>query len=92
MEVHRKDRAGLLKRLAHDRQGDTRRYPGLGLGLCIVRDTVLAMEGEVDVESVVGEGTVVSVLLPAATGTVTEDRGGGGMPIFAYGAESKTVR
>ncbi|HEX2721762.1 MAG TPA: MASE1 domain-containing protein, partial [Gemmatimonadaceae bacterium] len=32
-------------------QGDTRRYPGIGLGLSIVRDAVRAMEGEVGIES-----------------------------------------
>jgi signal transduction histidine kinase len=47
-------------------QGATRRYPGLGLGLSIVRDVVLAMQGGVDIKSVVGEGTTVSIVLPQA--------------------------
>ena len=47
-------------------QGGTRRYPGVGLGLSIVRDVVLAMNGDVAIESEVGVGTTVSIRLPAA--------------------------
>jgi len=45
-------------------QGGTRRYPGLGLGLSIVRDAVLAMNGEVSIDSENGKGTTVTVTLP----------------------------
>lgn len=47
-------------------QGGTRKYPGVGLGLSIVRDVVLAMDGDVEIESEPGKGTTVSVLLPQA--------------------------
>lgn len=47
-------------------QGGTRKYPGVGLGLSIVRDVVLAMNGDVEIESEPGKGTTVSVLLPSA--------------------------
>jgi signal transduction histidine kinase len=47
-------------------QGGTRRYPGVGLGLSIVRDAALAMSGDVSVESEVGKGTTVSIRLPSA--------------------------
>jgi signal transduction histidine kinase len=47
-------------------QGGTRRYPGVGLGLSIVRDVVLAMNGDVAIESEVGVGTTVSIRVPAA--------------------------
>ena len=47
-------------------QGGTRKYPGVGLGLSIVRDVVLAMNGDVEIDSEPGNGTTVSVLLPAA--------------------------
>lgn len=47
-------------------QGGTRRYPGVGLGLSIVRDAVLAMNGDVTIESEPGKGTKVSVRLPSA--------------------------
>lgn len=49
-------------------QGGTRRHPGVGLGLSIVRDIVLAMSGEVDITSEPGKGTTVSISLPAARG------------------------
>jgi signal transduction histidine kinase len=47
-------------------QGGTRRYPGVGLGLSIVRDAALAMNGDVDIESELGMGTTVSICLPSA--------------------------
>ena len=73
-------------------QGDTRRYPGLGLGLSIVRDTILAMEGEVDIESTEGRGTAVSVILPAFREVPADGRVRAGTADFAYGAEPPTVQ
>lgn len=46
-------------------QGTTRRYPGIGLGLAIARDLANAMNGEVRLESTAGQGTTISLLLPA---------------------------
>ena len=46
-------------------QGPTRRYPGIGLGLAIARDLARAMDGEVRLESTFGEGSTISLLLPA---------------------------
>lgn len=44
-------------------QGGTRKYPGVGLGLSIVRDSVFAMGGDVAIESEPGRGTTVFVTL-----------------------------
>lgn len=44
--------------------GHSRSYPGVGLGLSVVRDLVAAMNGEVSIDSTVGSGTTVSILLP----------------------------
>jgi signal transduction histidine kinase len=46
--------------------GMTREYSGVGLGLAIARDLARAMGGEIRFDSAVGEGSVVSVVLPAA--------------------------
>ena len=48
-------------------QGDgsvARRYGGTGLGMSIVRHLVTMMKGQIDVRSVLGEGTSITVLLP----------------------------
>jgi len=73
-------------------QGDTRRYPGLGLGLSIVRDTILAMEGEVDIDSTEGRGTTVSVTIPAFREVPAAGRVMAGKADFPYGAELPTVQ
>jgi PAS domain S-box-containing protein len=51
-------------------QGDgsyTRRYPGTGLGLGLVRRVAALLDGTVAVESEPGQGTVVTVSLPLRT-------------------------
>ena len=51
------------------RQADgsaTRHYGGLGLGLAIVERVLDRMDGELELELVVGQGTHVAIVLPAA--------------------------
>jgi len=49
----------------------TRGHPGLGLGLAIVRDLVEGQQGHLFIDSRLGKGTAVTVLLPLAV-TVPE--------------------
>lgn len=47
----------------------TRRFGGTGLGMAITRKLVLMMQGQIDVESVPGEGTLILVTLPLPIGS-----------------------
>lgn len=51
---------------------DSRNMGELGLGLMIVKNVVSLMNGEIDVESALGEGTTVTVTLPFETVNVRE--------------------
>ena len=55
----------------------THKAGGTGLGLAIVRQTLLAHDGAVEVESAPGEGTTMRLLLPADA-PVLDARGGHG--------------
>lgn len=49
----------------------TRKFQGVGIGLALVRSLCDAMDGEVKVDSKLGDGTVFTVLLPVETGDDT---------------------
>lgn len=53
--------------------GPARTYPGVGLGLSVVRNLVAAMNGEVRIASEVGRGTIVSIVLPEAVRQPSDD-------------------
>jgi signal transduction histidine kinase len=54
--------------------------PGTGLGLSISRDIVLDQGGRFEVQSEIGQGTTVTVVLPAAARSATPDHSREGMP------------
>ncbi|HLH41177.1 MAG TPA: response regulator [Bryobacteraceae bacterium] len=59
------DRVGLIfDSFRQVESGLARRYPGLGLGLCVVRKLVSLMNGSIEVQSVLEEGSTFSVRLP----------------------------
>jgi len=47
-------------------RGTKRRFPGIGLGLTIARDLARRMQGDIVLESKLGDGTTASLVLPAA--------------------------
>jgi signal transduction histidine kinase len=47
---------------------DTRRYPGLGIGLYLSAEIIKRQQGKIWVESALGRGTTVFFTLPAAPG------------------------
>ncbi|GAC1376706.1 MAG: hypothetical protein NVS2B12_42240 [Ktedonobacteraceae bacterium] len=60
------DQERIFERFYRTDSSRSRASGGFGLGLAIVRDFVLAMDGSVSVESVVGEGSCFKVLLRVA--------------------------
>ncbi|MFV0259778.1 MAG: PAS domain S-box protein [Acidimicrobiales bacterium] len=60
------DQAGLFTRFHRSASAHLNAVPGTGLGLAIAADLVRAHEGEITVDSAVGAGTTVTILLPAS--------------------------
>jgi two-component system phosphate regulon sensor histidine kinase PhoR len=67
MGIPEKDRARIFERFYRVEKARSRDLGGTGLGLAIVKHLVQAMGGDVALESKVGEGTALHVLLPPAS-------------------------
>ncbi|MCB9449798.1 MAG: sensor histidine kinase, partial [Anaerolineaceae bacterium] len=52
------------------RWDEARTTPGFGLGLTIAQKIVQMHDGNIDVTSEVGQGTVIRVILPVATDSI----------------------
>lgn len=74
-------RARLFAPFTQQDSTTTRRYGGTGLGLSIVKRLVDLMDGTIDIESRVGEGTHVRVRLPI--------RWGGDLRVWPYVAPAR---
>jgi signal transduction histidine kinase len=59
-------RSRIFERFTQADDSPTRNHGGVGLGLAICNELVTRMRGTIAVVSVVGEGTVFTIRLPAA--------------------------
>jgi two-component system sensor histidine kinase EvgS len=62
--IHEDNLDDLFKPFVQIEKSYTRKYQGAGLGLSIVKKLVHLMGGSIDVDTVVGEGTSMNVVLP----------------------------
>ena len=62
--ISEEDRARIFEPFRQVDETVSRRYDGVGLGLAIVQQLVTAMQGRVDIDSKVGQGSTFSVILP----------------------------
>ena len=66
--IPEQDRAHLFERFYRASNAAAAEIPGTGLGLSIVQEIVDAHRGSVRIDSVLGEGTVVEIVIPAVSG------------------------
>jgi two-component system phosphate regulon sensor histidine kinase PhoR len=69
--IPEKDLPRLTERFYRVDKGRSRELGGTGLGLAIVKHLVVAQNGTLAIESKLGEGTLVRVILPAAASLPT---------------------
>jgi signal transduction histidine kinase len=65
----------IFERFVQADSSSTRRHGGSGAGLTICRELLALMGGRISVESVEGEGTVVTVTLPVARAEICDTHG-----------------
>jgi signal transduction histidine kinase len=58
------DQARLFTKFFRSDHSAIREMPGTGLGLCIVKNLVELQGGEIEVESVLGEGSTFTFTVP----------------------------
>ena len=65
--ISAEDQARVFERFYRVDPGRSRRMGGVGLGLSLVRELVLAMDGRIELTSQIGQGSRFTVLLPVAS-------------------------
>ncbi|MBT3360061.1 MAG: transporter substrate-binding domain-containing protein, partial [Rhodospirillales bacterium] len=89
--------AGLFKPFTQAESSTTRRFGGTGLGLSICKNLTDIMNGEIEVESVEGEGSTFSITLPFEIADRTADRddlhdlSGANVLVVASDEQSRTL-
>ena len=61
------DRNKLFQKFSRIQTDATRKIPGTGLGLWITKSMIKKMNGNIYVDSIIGQGTVFTILMPKIT-------------------------
>ncbi len=72
MGIPKEDQQLIFKEFTQREGQSTRRYGGTGLGLSISSSLVALMQGEIQLESKVGEGSVFRIVLPSVAIGITD--------------------
>ena len=66
--------ADLFQRFRQGETGLRKSHAGHGLGLCLVKELVAQLDGDIEIHSTPGQGTRINIVIPEVEGGITHDQ------------------